>query len=441
MKNKLKRYLSLFLSLMVLLGCFSISLTAFADDLVVIDSTNFPDPVFRRIVSTRYDSDADGYLSTQERERTLISLSGLVEDGETIETLKGIEFFADSLSILRCGGIGLAELDVSALYNLTSLTCQGNALTQLDVSNNSKLVTLNCADNVLTSLTLGSLSSLQTLHCYVNSLVNIDVSQLVNLVDFRCDQNELTSLDVTNNTLLQEFTCSMNHLTSLDLSKNTSLASVVGPSIGDQTTTAAAAANGVEIVIPFEVDDYTRVTSSSLDKNDLIGYSAGEFVAYSVEDIENGIDYTYSTGLASSVDMEVHIDVTRDFYQVSFYADEDMQELLGRSFVNENGTAYAPSLPAAPQCMAFDRWSQDVTNVTSDMDVYIIWKDAHAYVLTNFENDIATITCANCADSYTVVFSDCINAKTGDSHYCEYLDVVADGYINAKDYAQLIKTF
>lgn len=443
MNKQIKKYLSLFLSVTLLLGCFSFAITSAAEDEIAIDSTNFSDPVFRRIVSSNYDINGDGYLSAQERNKSLISLSGMIDDEESIKTLKGIEFFADSLSVLRCGGIGLEELDVSALYNLTSLTCQGNALTELDVSANTKLITLNCATNMLEELNLGNLSSLQTLYCYVNCLKSIDVSQLVNLVSFRCDQNELTVLDVTNNTQLQDFACSMNHLTSLDLSHNTALSSATESSIGDQTASAVAHANGVEIVIPFEVDNYASVTSSSLDDGDFSGYSGGEFVTYSVDSLENGIDYTYSTQLAQSEDMTVHIDVTRDFYQVSFYTAQDYQQLIGRSFVNPSESANNPSAMPQPEvCKIFDRWSEDVSNVNSDMNVYIIWKDNHSYSLTNFDNGTATISCSGgCGDTYTVEFMDCVNAKEGDANYCEYLDVVDDGYINAKDYARLINKY
>ncbi len=440
MHNKFKKYLSVFLSITLFLGCFGISFAAFGDDLVSIDANNFPDPVFRSVISDRYDSNSDGYLSADERNVSLMSLPGMADD-ESIKTLKGIEFFADSLSVLRCGAVNLEELDTSALVNLTSLTCMGNMLSTLDVSNNSKLITLNCSSNMLTSLTLGSLSSLNMLHCYANSLTSIDVSQLTNLTDFRCDQNELTKLDVSGNTHLQEFTCSSNHLISLDLSNNTELESVVGPSIGGQTATAEALMNGTEIIIPFTVDNSECITSTSLDRGDFFGYSLGEFVAYDVNDFKNGVDYTYSTSLPNSEDMAVHLDVSRDFYQVSFYTAEDMQELLGVSFVEANGMPYEPQLPPIPPCKAFERWSDDITDVTEDMKVYIIWKDNHSYALTDFENDTATISCSVCGDSYTVNFTDCINANEADINYCEYIDVVKDGYINAKDYAQLIKMF
>lgn len=443
MNKKLKKYLSLLLSLTILLGCFSIGFTAHGADEIEINAENFPDPLFMEIVK-QFDTnlpEPDGWLSASERNRSVIALSGFVEDGKSIKTLKGIEFFADSLKVLRCGGIGLEELDVSALYNLTTLSCEGNQLTSLDVSNNSKLVTLRCMSNELETLTLGDIASIETLHCYANSLTSIDVSNLSELVDFRCDQNELTSLDLAFNTRLQEFTCASNHLTSLDLRYNTSLGAVVSPSIGEQTATAVAKINGDKISVPFFFDDENAVAFTSLDTEENKGYYAGEFTAYDVNDLKNGIDYEYSVGLPDSQNMQVHIDVTVDFYQVDFYADEDKQEHLGKSFVAANGSAAAPDLPAAPQCKAFDCWSEDVNNVTDNMQVYIIWKDDHAYALSDFKNGIATITCIECGDSYQVVFEDCINSTPTDSNYCEYLDVVSDGYINAKDYSRLIKMF
>lgn len=443
MNRKMKKYISLLLSLTILLGCFGISFTAFGDDEVVINEQNFPDPVFMEIVK-RYDSDKSGGLSAAERDESLIdvmALSGMVSDDAEVKTLKGIEYFADSLSVLRCGGINLEELDVSALYNLTSLTCEGNYLTSLDVSHNPKLITLKCMSNELTSLNLGNISNIETLYCFANSLESIDVSNLVNLKDFKCNQNELTSLDVSKNVNLQKFSCSLNHLRSLDLSNNTNLNTVVKSAIGGQTVTAPAAINGLQITVPFAVDDALCIRTTSLDKNDVFGYTMGEFATYDVSEIDSGIDYSYSVSNEKCEDMEVHIDVTRDFYQVSFYADEEMQELIGKRFVNKNEAARNPVELVLPQCKELDRWSSDVSNITEDIEVYAIWKDSHSYALKSFENGIATIACVNNDDSYTVAFVDCINATAKDSNYCEYLDVVADGYINAKDYAQLQKMF
>ncbi len=447
MNIRVKKILSLLLSFIVLIGCFGISFTAYTDDQIEISVENFPDPVFRKIVSDRYDTSLPkGYLSTAERNVNRISLTGYSVD--SIKTLKGIEFFADSLSVLRCTDLKLEELDVSALYNLTELTCMGNNLTGLDVSKNTKLVTLNCSKNQLTSLTLGSLNTLETVHCYINNLKSVSVALLPNLKEFRCDQNQLTSLDLSFNTNLTYFTCAANHLTSLDLSKNTKLGmqddgeyrTIARELIGDQTASATAQKSNGEIIIPFTVANESRIMSTSLDTEEIEGYYMGKFVAYNVEDIDNGIEYTYSVNNEWVQDMEVTVAVTRDFYQVDFYYDDALTELIGRDFVDESQAAEAPSF-TPPLCKALDHWSEDVTNVTGDMKVYGIFKDSHSYRLESFVNDEATISCAVCGDSLKVKFIDCVNAATGDSNYYSCLDVAADGCINAKDYAELVKAY
>ncbi|MDE5984437.1 MAG: hypothetical protein K2H13_04200 [Eubacterium sp.] len=447
MNTKLKKCLSLLLALVILLGCFSVSFAAYAaDDQIEISVENFPDPVFRSIVS-KYDTSAPkGYLSASERNVSRISLTGYSVD--SIKTLKGIEYFADSLKVLRCTDLKLEELDVSALINLTELTCMGNNLTKLDVSKNTNLVTLNCSKNQLTSLTLGSIDTLETLHCYINNLKSVAVSLLPNLKEFRCDQNQLTSVDLSFNTNLTYFTCASNHLTTLDLTRNTLLGrqddgeyrTIARELIGDQTTTAAASMNSTQILIPFTIADESRVVATSLDIDELKGYYAGRFVAYDVADIVDGVDYTYSVNNEWVQDMEVNVEVSRDFYQVDFYYDEDMTELIGRTFVNDGQAAKAPSF-TPPLCNTLDCWSDDISNVTGDMKVYGIFKDAHSYKLVSFVDGIATLECTVCGDNQKVKFIDCVNAASNDANYYSCLDVVADGCINTKDYAELVKMF
>lgn len=448
MNTKLKKCLSLLMAIIILSGCFSVSFAAYADDQIEISVENFPDPVFRNIISSRYDKSAPkGYLSASERNVDRISLTGYSVD--SIKTLKGIEYFADSLKVLRCTDLKLEELDVSALVNLTELTCMGNNLTKLDVSKNTNLVTLNCSKNQLNTLTTGSLNSLETLHCYINNLKNITVSLLPNLKEFRCDQNQLTSVDLSFNTKLTYFTCASNHITSLDLTKNTLLGmqddgeyrTIARELIGDQTASAAARKNNTQIVIPFTIADDTRIVSTTLDTDEVEGYYMGRFVAYNADDIKDGIDYTYSVNNEWVQDLEVHIDVTRDFYQVAFYYDEDMTELIGTAFVDEGQEAKAPNTFIPPLCKALDKWSGDVSNVTDDMKVYAIFKDDHSYQLVSFVDGLATIECTVCGDNQKIKFIDCVNAATNDANYYSCLDVVADGCINAKDYAELVKMF
>jgi len=442
MNKQLKKTLSLLLALILLSASLAAGFSAYSAENVVIDIVNFPDDNFRDYIRT-FDTNENNFLSSQERNQSLMSITGYaVQHGNIkMKNLKGIEHFAASLTTLRCSNLDLESLDVSALYNLTSLSCMANNLTSLDVSKNSRLTFLDCTDNQIDTLVLGTNERLDTLYCSINKLTGLNVSGLPGLVDFKCDQNKLTTLNVSDNVLLQDFYCKDNHLRSLDLSKNTALADISSSNISDQTVSAEASFSNTQIFVPFTVDNPSNIISSSLDKEGSPAYNTDRFYVDDLNSIANGITYHYSVGNADIEDMEVKVDVTRNFYQVNYYTDSDMATLIATKYANKNSSAPQPDIPSAAQCKAFDSWSGDVTNVTEDMNVYPIYKDTHSYALTKFENDIATITCKVCSHSYTVAFKDCINAKSADSNYCPYLDVVQDGVINAKDYAKLIKAW
>lgn len=443
MKRFSKKLLSIFLALMLAAGSLT-GIVAYADDLVAINETNFPDATFRNAISANYDDNGDGYLNSEERNVTFMSVTGMIdEETESIKDLKGIENFPN-LQILRCGGIGLEKLDIMVLLKLTSLSCQGNNLTELSLQFNPMLELLNCSDNELTSMSFSGNVQLKMLHCYANSLSQIDVTQLINLEDFRCDQNNIRSLDLTKNTKLTALNCSQNMLTSLDLSKNTLLGEVTDYMIGEQNITLSAAVLDNAIVIDFPNSGLNadNFVSCSLDiYDDGSGFDYSKFTAYDVAEIADGIDYTCYPLLEISENMGVHIDIIRDFYQVDFYTSDDLSERVGKSFVAPGGTAAAPELTEIPQCKALDGWSESLENVTSDMSVYPVWRDSHTYTITAFDGDLVTVSCSVCKNGYTVSFKTLINAKTGDINYDSVIDVTGDGYINAKDYAKLSKMF
>lgn len=88
---------------------------------VPLDSTNFPDEVFRNYIADEYDIDNDGVLQASEIEAVKsISLSG-----KGVASVKGIEYFT--------------ELD--------KVFVQENKLTEIDISKNTKLRQLHCYDN------------------------------------------------------------------------------------------------------------------------------------------------------------------------------------------------------------------------------------------------------------------------------------------------------
>ncbi len=450
MKKSLKKSLSFLMSLLILSTCFY----AFADNLIVINDTTFPDPVFREVVRVNYDKNDDGYLSAEERNVNIMTVSGMLEDlidsgtspvvneRSFIENLEGIEYFADSLKILRCGDIGLKSLDISALEMLTSLSCNGNELTELDLRHNVNLTDIRCQGNELTTLNLEGLRGVETLYCYTNYITDIDLSNMISLEELMCFNNELETLITSSCPMLRMLNCSYNHILSLDLSRNTSLGIVTDYMIGNQTASARAVLIDSKANISFIVDNASYLTTSSLDTQEEKAYTGTGFIVDEVDKIADGIDYTYYVGLSGSEDMRVHLDIIRDFYQVNFYTSDDMQERLSYALVNENTAAVEPALPDAPPCKVFDSWSEDVTNVTSDMDVYIVWADNHTPALSAFADGEAVISCTVCSENLqTVQFAECIHASQGDSNYNAYLDVVADGIINAKDFAQLNKMF
>ena len=103
MNKILKKRVSLLLAITLVITALAVGLTAFGDSMVAINQTNFPDPVFRRVVAEKYDANEDGYLSESERNVTLFSISGLIENSDfdkatekCFDAITEIEYILDS---------------------------------------------------------------------------------------------------------------------------------------------------------------------------------------------------------------------------------------------------------------------------------------------------------------------------------------------------------
>ena len=227
----------------VLLVMSSVPLSAEAaepsgtDNLIEINETNFPDPVFREYLSEEY---GDNLFADEVFE---IWVAGTEEKNGNIKSLKGIELFP-KLTELHCSYNQLSELDISNNPELITLYCDNNQLTSLNLSKNPELDWIECDHNLLTSLDVSNNKELTQLYCDNNQLTSLDVSENEKLFWFSCNSNQLTylnlgkkpelaglfcdfnnltSLDVSNCTELSMFFCFFNELTDLDLSKNTKL--------------------------------------------------------------------------------------------------------------------------------------------------------------------------------------------------------------------------
>ena len=116
---------------------------------IAINSTNFPDAVFRQYVSENIDVNNTGYLSAEEIE----GVRKIDVSGKNINDLTGINYFGN-LRLLYCADNNLASLDISGLDNLLVLQADGNGLTSIDFGDNSALKTVYLNDNNLTSINL-----------------------------------------------------------------------------------------------------------------------------------------------------------------------------------------------------------------------------------------------------------------------------------------------
>lgn len=440
MQKHLKKYSGILLAVVLVFGCFSSVLMAYADDLISINSMNFPNANWREAVKEYYDTDGDGFLSLKERSTSSMSIPGVIEavfeDEITITDITGIEYFS-SLKILRCGGIGLTKLDVSNLTYLETLTCQGNELTSLTVRNNAYLKELNCSDNELTELSLTYNVSLQRLLCEANKIETLNMSALDKLNYLKCSDNELKALDLSANKILATLICSGNHIPTLDLSANTALQSTTSYAVGAQTVTATAVQRDSTFYVPFALTS-ARVVATSMDL-----YENGEFSTADYSKLTDGFTYDYDTGNANVGAMDVSVATQKSFYMVRFYTNENKGTLLSSCIIVQGEAATAPTITQMPQCKEFDSWSEDISAVMTDMDVYVLYKNTHGAetVIALSQDGTVTIACSDCGATRTVQFISVTGSAEGDANYDSVIDVNNDGYINVRDYSILYKLY
>lgn len=426
---------------------------AYGDDTVVINEINFPDETWRTIIKEKYSSDGKVLTKEDVAGVTFISVSAdaravFGEDADVqIANIKGIEKLTD-LKTLRCGYVGLETLDVSAMPQLTELTCEGNELTDINLTNNQALKIFNCAGNEFETINVSNLTGLTRFECYANHLTALDVSALKALETLSCFNNQLTALDVSQNTALTSLKCARNHLTSLDLSSNTALKNITNYNIGSQIVDAKALIDNGYYTVNININNYENIVSSNADHIEdvggvdvvISGYDGQGFITSDFSAIKNGIDYYYKTTDAQSENMHVHINAQRDFHQVNYYMDAQMTELIDSQIINTGENSTPPQI-TPPMCKAFVNWSESTDNIQEDKDVYAVFEDAHKYAITSFTNNIVTITCKTCRDTFTVDFERIADSRPGDEGYVDIIDYNNDNIINGIDYAYLLKNY
>jgi len=443
MKKSIKKITAVFLAALLATLCLAGAFPASAEQGIAIDEVNFPDAVWRSAVLEYLDTDASGDLSNAEiAAAKKLFVSGWAEDD--IKNLKGIEYFT-SCEELRITGLGLETVDLSALSNLKILRAMGdNSFTSLDLTANSALYDVNVKGNKsLTQLKLGS--GVTKLQCDGCMLTSLDLSQVGGLTFLNCYDNQLTELDLTPVADLEFLDCSANHLKQLNLAGCPKLnAGGKAYVVGEQQITAFAyAVEDKEIMAMVSFDNANNILSSTLGTaENPSGYSMMDeaFVFRDYDICASGIDYVHSVGFDGAEGMEVHINLEKDFYKVSYLTAENGDEYY-YDLVEAGKASVPPAFPQAPEGMVCVHFSGTAENVTEDTVIYAVWAAAHTEAVTAFADGTAQVTCSACGNVRTIDFAAHLNAVQGSDAYEPLLDANDDGVINARDFAVLSKQF
>ena len=154
------------------------SYNADAAENIAINSTNFPDAVFRKYISENFDLNGNGSLSTGEIEgATHIQFD--CGPSSCPKDFTGIKFFTSLKNLSVPGmddGTVLELLDVSGMNKLEYLECSYAKIKRLCATNCSKLSVLMCDGNQMQSLELSGCSSLSYIECDDNCLASLNLS-------------------------------------------------------------------------------------------------------------------------------------------------------------------------------------------------------------------------------------------------------------------------
>ena len=161
---------------------------------IAINETNFPDPVFRALVSAEFDDGAgeetgNGFLSKDEIERaTTIYIS---DENVKISDFTGIQVFTN-LDYFFIQNMPVTELDLTSNKKLRILYAKSCNLSTLNISGLNKLETLSCSGNEnLTALDLTKCVNLKSMVVFGCSIATLDVSNCTYLIALYNNANSI----------------------------------------------------------------------------------------------------------------------------------------------------------------------------------------------------------------------------------------------------------
>lgn len=247
---------------------------------VSINSVNFPDELFRKVVRDRYDTDTDGVLSVDEinkREEVNISNPSYQE----IKSLKGIEYF-HQLRNLNCSFSEVKELDISKNSNLYQLSISDTKIKTIDISNNTGLFMLNCSRTDIDKLDLSKNPRLSFLYCSYTKINKLNIENNQNLTNLHCFNTEIKGLDVSNNAKLDTLSCQNTPLAWLNIGTNNRLRDI-DFAISDSNLTIQVPGETFDITKLYPGIDPSKITvlnGAQLHGNIISNYKIGSPIEY-----------------------------------------------------------------------------------------------------------------------------------------------------------------
>lgn len=168
------------------------------------------------------DTDGDGKISLEEAAALKsVEYTGTGEDGSTIMSLEGLEFFTGLEKIVLPNN-NFLELDLSGRTTLTDVDVSKNdEITSINLKGCSALKTVRAAlDKSLESIDLQGCTSLVSCIAYGTKLKAIDVSACTLLESLIVYSSSLSALDVSGCTALTDLNAGCATLASVKLPAN-----------------------------------------------------------------------------------------------------------------------------------------------------------------------------------------------------------------------------
>ena len=168
---------------------------------VAINSTNFPDENFRSYVSSNFDTDSNGYLSTAEISNAKrIELNGYMDMdplAAAVSDLTGIEFLT-SLEYLECCWNHVTSLDLANNTMLEGVNISGTGITTLDLSNNPLVTSIAAGESCLESINISNCPNLTFINLKWCRIETLDIRNCPVLVDAVENGRRIATIDAVH---------------------------------------------------------------------------------------------------------------------------------------------------------------------------------------------------------------------------------------------------